>query len=83
MLMVYIFAMTILRIPNGKPKWIEEIIDDILTFIIKIEILDLIEKQWSRLKKGNFNPIDYITYYDLIQYQNAKIINGIDWESME
>jgi hypothetical protein len=51
--------MAQLRIPKGKPKkWIDGIIgdnniDDILdyTFIIKVEILDIIEKYWSRFKK--------------------------------
>jgi hypothetical protein len=46
----YAYAMTQLRIPGVKPKWIDGIIDDILdyTFIIKVEILDIIEKCWSR-----------------------------------
>jgi hypothetical protein len=49
------------------------------TFIIKVEILDFIEKHWSRFKKGNVYTIDNITYKDLIEYQNAKIkiISGV------
>jgi hypothetical protein len=36
--------MTQLRIPKGKPKWIDA--DNIMdyTFIIKVEILDIIEQ---------------------------------------
>jgi hypothetical protein len=72
---LYAFVMTQLRIPNGKPKWINGIIDGIIdcTFISKVEILDVIEKPWSRFKKGNVYTIDKIIYKDLIQYQNAKI----------
>jgi hypothetical protein len=70
--------------PKGKLKWIDGIIDDIInyTFIIKIEILDVIEKQWSRFKKDNVYTIDNITYKDLIEYQDAKIkiITGIFWD---
>jgi hypothetical protein len=45
---LYAFAMTQLRIPKVKPKWMDRIIDDIMnnTFIINVEILDVIEKQW-------------------------------------
>jgi hypothetical protein len=52
------------------------------TFIIKVEILDIIEKSWSRFKKDNVYTIDNITYKDLIEYQNAKIniISGIYWD---
>jgi hypothetical protein len=59
--------MTQIGIPKGKPRVIENsnIIDD-NTFIIKVEILDGIEKQWSRFKKGNVYTIDNITYHDLI-----------------
>jgi hypothetical protein len=51
---LYAFAMTQLRIPKGKPKWLD--VDNIMdyTFIIKVEILDIIEKQWSRFKKVMF-----------------------------
>jgi hypothetical protein len=59
-------------------------IEDVMncTFIIKVEILDVIEKQGSRFNKGNVYTIDNITYYDLIQYQDAriKIISGIYWD---
>jgi hypothetical protein len=81
--------MTQLRIPKGKPKWINGIIgdnniDDILDcmFIISVEILDVIEKCWSRFKKDNVYTIDTITYKDLIEYQDAKIkiISGIYWD---
>jgi hypothetical protein len=43
---LYAFAMTQLRIPKGKPKWIDGIIDDKMKniFILKVEILDIIEK---------------------------------------
>jgi hypothetical protein len=53
--------------------------------MIKIEILDIIEKQWSGFKKGNVYTMDNITYKDLIQFQDAKIkiISGIYWESMD
>jgi hypothetical protein len=82
------FAMSNLRIPKCKPKVINDnnIIDDVdNTFIIKFEIFDIIEKHWSRFKKGNTYTIDNITYKDLIEFQNAKIkiISGIYWESME
>jgi hypothetical protein len=52
---LYAYAMTQLRLPKGKPKVFNGIIDDIMncTFIIKAEILDVIEKQWSRFKKDN------------------------------
>jgi hypothetical protein len=84
---LYAFSMTQLRIPKGKPKWINGLFDDIMdyTFIIKVEILDVIEKQWSRFKKDNVYTIDNITYKDLSKYQDAKIkiISGIYWESME
>jgi hypothetical protein len=84
---LYAFAMTQLLVSKGKPKVINGIFDDRMnyTFIIKVEILDIIEKQWSRFKKGNVYTIDNITYNDLIQYQNAKIkiISGIFWESMD
>jgi hypothetical protein len=45
---LYAFAMTQLQIPKGKPKEINGIIDDIMncTFIIKIEIVDIIENRW-------------------------------------
>jgi hypothetical protein len=41
---LYAFAMTQLQIPRGKPK-VMKIVDDIIdnTFIIKVEILDIIE----------------------------------------
>jgi hypothetical protein len=87
---LYAYAMTQLKIPKGKPKWIDDNniknnnIDDILdyTFIIKIEILDIIEKYWSRFKKDNVYTIDNITYKELIKYQDAKIkiISGIYWD---
>jgi hypothetical protein len=50
---LYAFAMTQLCIPKGKPKSINGLIDAILnnTFIIKVEILDVIEKSWSRLTR--------------------------------
>jgi hypothetical protein len=84
MLMDYMHAMTQLRIPKGKPKVLNGIIDDIIgcTFIITVEILDVIEKIWSRFKKSNVYIIDNITYKDLIQYQDAKIkiITGIYWD---
>jgi hypothetical protein len=77
---LYAFAMTKLRIPKGKPNVIK-IFDDIMdyTFIIKVEILDIIEKQLSRFKKDNVYTIDNITYKDLIIYQDSKIkiISGI------
>jgi hypothetical protein len=40
--------MTQLPIPKGKPKWIDGIIDDMMnnTFIIKVEITNVIKKQW-------------------------------------
>jgi hypothetical protein len=59
---LYGFVMTQLSIPNGKPKMIDDIVDDILnnTFIIKVEILDVIEKPWSRFKKLNVYTIDNI-----------------------
>jgi hypothetical protein len=43
---LYAFAMTPLRIPKGKPKLIDGKADDIMnsTFIIKVVILDIIEK---------------------------------------
>jgi hypothetical protein len=43
---LYAFAMSTLRIIKGKPKWIDG--DDIMdyTFIIKVEILDAVEKCW-------------------------------------
>jgi hypothetical protein len=73
-----------LKIPKGKPKWINDNnIDDIMncTFIIKVEILDIIEKYWSKFKKDNVYTIDNITYKDLIEYQDVKIkiISGIFW----
>jgi hypothetical protein len=80
---LYAFTMTQLSIPKGKQKWINGIIDDVIdnTFIIKAEILDVIEKIWSRFKKGNVYTIDNITYKDLIQFQDTKIkiISGIYW----
>jgi hypothetical protein len=87
---LYAFAMTQLRIPKGKPK-VMEIFDGIVddtrdnTFISKVEILYVIEKQWSRFKKYNVYTIDNITYKDLIKYQDAKIkiISGIYWESLD
>jgi hypothetical protein len=53
------------------------------TFIIKVEILDIIEKQWSRFKKDNVYTIDTLTDNDLIQCQNAKIkiISGVYWDA--
>jgi hypothetical protein len=53
---LYAFAMTQLQIPRGKPKVIIGIIDDIIdcTFIIKVEILAVIEKPWSKFKKVMF-----------------------------
>jgi hypothetical protein len=81
---LYAFAMTQLRIPKGKPKVFNGIIDDIMncTFIIKVEILDVIEKPWSRFKKDNAYTIDNIIYKDLITYQDAKIkiISNIYWD---
>jgi hypothetical protein len=84
---LYAFAMTQLQIPRGKPKVMEifdGVIDDILdnTFIIKVEILDVIEKPWSKFKKDMLCTIDNITYKDLIEYHNAKmkIIDGIFWD---
>jgi hypothetical protein len=80
---LYAFAMTQLQIPEGKPK-VMEIVDDLLnnTFIIKVEILAVLEKPWSRFKKSYVYTIDNITYKDLIEYQNAKIkiISGIYWD---
>jgi hypothetical protein len=76
--------MTQLKIQKGKPKVFNGNIDDIIdyTFIIKVEILDIIEKYWSRFKKGMLYTIDNITYKDLFEYQNAKIkiISGIYWD---
>jgi hypothetical protein len=73
--------MTQLQIPKGKPKIFKGNINDILnsTFIIGVEILNVIEKPWSRFKKDMLCTIDNITYKDLIEYQNAKmkIISGI------
>jgi hypothetical protein len=70
---LYAFAMTQLRIPKGKPKeWNGEILTS-YTFIIKVEILDIIEKHWSRFKAGHAYSIDNITYKDLIEFQDAKI----------
>jgi hypothetical protein len=45
--------MTQLRIPKGKPKVNDGIVNDILdnTFIIKVEILDIIEKPCQSSKK--------------------------------
>jgi hypothetical protein len=82
---LYAYARTQLRIPKGKPKkWINGIVSDILTctFIIKVEVLDVIEKSWSKFKKGNVYIIDNITYKDLIEYQNAKIKirSGVYWD---
>jgi hypothetical protein len=76
---LYAFAISNLRIPKGKPKWIDGKDDDRMnyTFIIKVEILSIDGKQWSTFKKDNVYTIDNITYNDLIQYQDAKIINGI------
>jgi hypothetical protein len=68
--------MTQLRIPKGKTKkWINGIIDDIMdcTFIIKVEILAVIEKPWSRFKSCNDYTIDNINNKDLIQFLDAKI----------
>jgi hypothetical protein len=83
---LYAFAMTQLRISKGKPKEIHKMkaslkIERLHSFIIKAEIIEFIDKQWSRFKKGNVYTIDNITYYYLIQYQNAKIkiINGLYW----
>jgi hypothetical protein len=64
---LYAFAMTQLQIPKGKPKIINGLIDDLnginicCTFFIKVEILDSIEKPWSRFKKDNVYTIDNIT----------------------
>jgi hypothetical protein len=78
--------MNKLKLPNGKPNIIDH--NMIACFlvhirIITVEIIDLIEKQWSRFKQGKMYTIDNITYNDLIQYQYAKIkiINGIYWNS--
>jgi hypothetical protein len=82
---LYPFAMTPLRIPNGKPMMIEDsnIIDENNTFIIKVEILAIVEKPWSRFKKDDVYTIDNITYCDLLQYQNAriKIISSVYWDA--
>jgi hypothetical protein len=79
----YAFAMAQLRIPKGKPRVIEDdnITDENNTFIIKVEILDVVEKPSSRFKKDNVYIIDNITYNDFIQYQNVKIkiISSIYW----
>jgi hypothetical protein len=76
--------MTQLRIPKGKSKVVNGIIDDIMncTFIINFEILAFIEKCWSRFKKDMLYTIDSITYKDLIEYQDAKIkiISDIYWD---
>jgi hypothetical protein len=80
---LYGYTMTQLEIPKGKPKEIGIIGDSFTyTFIIKVEILDIIEKQWSRFKKGNVYTIDNITYNELITYQDAKIkiISEIYWD---
>jgi hypothetical protein len=55
------------------------------TFIIKVKILDIIEKHWSRFKKDNVYTIDNITYFDLIHCQCAKIqiINWVYWDGDE
>jgi hypothetical protein len=37
-----------------------------------MEILDIIEKQWSRFTIVNVDTIDNIAYHDFIQYQNEK-----------
>jgi hypothetical protein len=52
------------------------------TFIIKVEMVYVLEKPWSKFKKGNVYTIDNITYKDLIEYQNAKIkiIDRIFWD---
>jgi hypothetical protein len=73
---LYTFAMTQLQIPKGKPKVINRIINDVMdcTLIIKIDILDIIEKQWSRFKKGNIYTIDNITikYYLISKVKKDK-----------
>jgi hypothetical protein len=58
--------MTQLRIPKDKPKWIDGIIDDKITytFIINVEIFDVIGKQWSRFRQGNVYTLDNITFND-------------------
>jgi hypothetical protein len=72
-----------LLIPKRKSRIIDDSNITASTFIIPVEIIDIIEKHWSRIKKGNIYTIDNIIYNDFIQYQYAtiKIINGIYWES--
>jgi hypothetical protein len=81
---LYGTAMTKIKVVMSKPKVIfDNNLMRLAALKVFVDIESLIEKCWSRFKVDNRYPIDNIAYFDLIQYQNAKlkVICGIYWDS--